>query len=87
MDLESRLNEYISNSRSNAVHNLALMEGIDEEALTKFLSEYDYLHREKPEIIQKAIRAKKGLKLLERSTMLKRVIEQLREIINTYNWD
>ena len=87
MDLESRLNEYISNSRSNAVHNLALMEGIDEEALTKFLSEYDYLHREKPEIIQKAIRAKKGLKLLERSTMLKRIIEQLRDIINTYNWD
>ena len=87
MDLESRLNDYIATSRSNAVHSLAVSEGIDEEALTKFLSEYDYLHREKPEIIQKAIRAKKGLKLLERSTMLKRIIEQLREIINTYNWD
>ena len=87
MDLESRLNDYIATSRSNAVHYLAVSEGIDEEALTKFLSEYDYLHREKPEIIQKAIRAKKGLKLLERSTMLKRIIEQLREIINTYNWE
>jgi type I restriction enzyme R subunit len=87
MDLESRLNDYIATSRSNAVHYLAVSEGIDEEALTKFLTEYDYLHREKPEIIQKAIRAKKGLKLLERSTMLKRIVEQLREIINTYNWD
>jgi type I restriction enzyme R subunit len=87
MDLESKLNNYIATSRSNAVHSLAVSEGIDEEALTKFLSEYDYLHREKPEIIQKAIRAKKGLRLLERSTMLKRIIEQLREIINTYNWD
>ena len=87
MDLESRLNEYIATSRSNAVHSLAMMEGIDEEALTKFISEYDYLHREKPEIIQKAIRAKKGLRLMERSVMLKRIVEQLREIINTYNWD
>ena len=87
MDLESRLNEYIATSRNNAVHSLAVFEGIDEEALTKFISEYDYLHREKPEIIQKAIRAKKGLKLMERSTMLKRIIERLREIINTYNWE
>ena len=87
MDLESKLNDYIATSRSNAVHSLAVSEGIDEEALTMFLSEYDYLHREKPEIIQKAIRAKKGLRLLERSTMLKRIVEQLREIINTYNWD
>ena len=87
MDLESRLNEYIATSRSNAVHSLAMMEGIDEDALTKFISEYDYLHREKPEIIQKAIRAKKGLRLMERSVMLKRTVEQLREIINTYNWD
>jgi len=87
MDLESKLNNYIATSRSNAVHSLAVSEGIDEEALTKFLSEYDYLHREKPEIIQKAIRAKKGLRLLERSTMLKRIVEQLRDIINTYNWD
>ena len=87
MDLESRLNDYIATSRSNAVHCLAISEDIDEEALNKFLSEFDYLHREKPEIIQKAIRAKKGLRLMERSTMLKRIIEQLREIINTYNWD
>jgi type I restriction enzyme R subunit len=87
MDLESRLNEYIATSRNNAVHSLAVFEGIEEEALTKFISEYDYLHREKPEIIQKAIRAKKGLKLMERSMMLKRIIERLREIINTYNWD
>jgi len=87
IDLESRLNEYIATSRNNAVHSLAAFEGIDEEALTKFISEYDYLHREKPEIIQKAIRAKKGLKLMERSMMLKRIIERLREIINTYNWD
>lgn len=87
MDLESRLNNYIQTARSNAIHDLAIFEDIDEEALNKFISEYDFLQREKPEIIKKAIKAKKGLKLMERSTMLKRIIDQLRDIIKTFNWD
>ena len=66
---------------------LASAEGIEEETLTKFISEYDYLQREKPEIIQTAIRAKKGLKLMERTSMLRRITDRLREIINTFNWD
>ena len=87
MDLESRLNNYITTARNNAIHDLALDEGIDEEALTKYMSEYNFLQREKPEIIMKAIKAKKGLKLMERTTMLRRILDQLREIINTFNWD
>lgn len=87
MDLESRLTNYISMARSRAIHNLATIEGIDEEALTKYISEYDFLQREKPEIIKNAIKAKKGLKLMERTTMLKRVVSQLRDIINTFNWE
>ena len=87
MDLESRLNNYITTARNNAVRELASAEGIEEEALTKFLAEYDYLQREKPEIIQTAIRAKKGLKLMERTSMLRRITDRLREIINTFNWD
>lgn len=51
------------------------------------ISEYDFLQREKPEIIKNAIKAKKGLKLMERTTMLKRVVSQLRDIINTFNWE
>jgi type I restriction enzyme R subunit len=85
MDLESRLTNYISMARSRAIHDLATIEGIDEEALTKYISEYDFLQREKPEIIKNAIKAKKGLKLMERTTMLKRVVSQLRDIINTFN--
>ena len=87
MDLESRLTNYISMARSRAIHDLATIEGIDEEALTKYISEYDFLQREKPEIIKNAIKAKKGLKLMERTTMLKRVVSQLRDIINTFNWE
>ena len=87
MDLESRLTNYISTARNKAIHDLAVIEGIDEEALTKYISEYDFLQREKPEIIKNAIKAKKGLKLMERTTMLKRVVNQLRDIINTFNWE
>ena len=39
------------------------------------------------EIIMKAIRAKKGLKLMERTTLLRRILDRLRDIINTFNWD
>ena len=87
MDLESRLTNYISMARSRAIHELATVEGINEEALTKYISEYDFLQREKTEIIKNAIKAKKGLKLMERTTMLKRVVSQLRDIINTFNWE
>ena len=87
IDLETRLNNYITIARNNAIHELAIDEGIDEEALTKFIAEHDFLQREKPEIIMKAIRAKKGLKLLERTTLLRRILDRLRDIINTFNWD
>jgi type I restriction enzyme R subunit len=86
MDLESRLNDFVSAARQEAVEHLAYQEQIDSQVLTSFLREYDYLQREKPEIIQEAIKRKKiGLK--ERSSILKRVLEQLRTIINTYNWE
>ena len=87
IDLETRLNNYITIARNNAIHELAIDEGIDEEALTKFIAEHDFLQREKPEIIMKAIRAKKGLKLMERTTLLRRILDRLRDIINTFNWD
>ena len=87
IDLESRLNDYIALSRSNAIHDLATDEGIEEESLVKFVDEYNYLHREKPEIIQRAVKSKKGLKLLERTRLQHRILDRLRKIINTYNWD
>lgn len=87
IDLESRLNDYIIAARRNAVHELASAEGIEESALTEYIEEYDYLQREKPEIIQAAIRARKGLRLMERTSMLRRITDRLREIIKTFNWE
>ena len=65
---------------------LAESEGLNVDALVKFIREYDYLQREKIEIVQDAIKQKK-VGLVERRNILKRVIAKLRAIIETFSWD
>jgi type I restriction enzyme R subunit len=86
MDLESRLNSFVIRKRAGAVHRLAEEEDIDPQALAAFITEYDYLQREKPEIIQDAVRQKK-VGLRERRTILDRVTGRLRGIIEMFNWN
>ena len=84
IDLETRLTNYVSVARNKAIDKLAEDEGLSREALRDYLAQYDYLQREKPEIIQNAIKEKKvGLK--ERRNILKRVLGKLRVIIDTFN--
>lgn len=65
---------------------MAEEESIDKEALIKFLNEYDFLQKEKPAILQEAIKKKKiGLK--ERRALLKRVMDKLHSIIELFNWE
>ena len=86
IDLEGRLQRYILKMKNKAVHDLAVDEGVEEEALCNFIAEYDYLGREKPEIIQDAVRKiKMGLML--RSAKVKHILEKMREIIDLFNWD
>ena len=86
IDLETRLTNYVSAARERAVEDLAKEEALNCEALKEYLAQYDYLQREKPEIIQNAIKEKKvGLK--ERRNILKRVLGKLRVIIDTFNWE
>jgi len=86
MDLESRLNEYMNKARREAVEFIADEEGIEMNALIEFLDEYDYLQREKPEIIQDAIKKKKA-GIIERKRIQNRVLKKLRTIINLFNWE
>ena len=86
IDLEGRLQRYILKMKNKAVHDLAVDEGVEEEALCNFIAEYDYLGREKPEIIQDAVRKiKMGLML--RSAKVKHILEKMREIIDLFNSD
>ena len=87
MDLESRLTKYVTEARLRAISDLAKEEDIDVNALIKYVQEYDYLQREKPEILQNAIKQKKGLRLLQRSGLLKSLTTKLRNIINTFSWE
>ena len=86
IDLEGRLKEYINNAKNIAIADLAKTEGIRKDALVEFFKEYDYLQREKVEIIQDAIKEKR-VGLIERRNILKRVMTKLRAIIDTFNWD
>lgn len=86
MDLETRLKDYIIEKKTEAIEDLAMVEGVDPEALGKYMSEYDYLGREKPEIIQEAVRKKK-MGLLARSATVRRIIEKMREIIELFSWE
>ena len=88
MDLESRLKEYVSKAKNKAIEELADDEELSFEALAEFFREYDYLQREKPEIIQEAIKNRKTkVGLVERRNILKRVMARIRTIIDTFNWD
>ena len=86
IDLEGRLQRYILKMKNKAVHDLAVDEGVEEEALCNFIAEYDYLGREKPEIIQDAVRKTK-MGLMLRSAKVNRILEKMREIIDLFNWD
>lgn len=85
-DLEERLNNYISIERNNAVDKLAKDEGLDVAVLNHYLSEYDYLQKEQPEIIQEALK-EKHLGLIKRRKTLTRILDSLHSIIRTFSWE
>lgn len=86
IDLESRLANYVNQEQQKAIQDLAEEENIEEHALTKFINEYKFLQKEKPNILQEAIKKKK-LGLKERRNVLKRIIGKLRTIIEIFNWE
>ena len=85
-ELEERLNQYIVSERTKAVNDLADEEQISVEVLNHYMKEYDYLQKEQPEIIQKALK-EKHLGLIKTRKALTRIMERLRSIIKTFNWE
>ena len=85
-DLEERLNNYITTERNNAVDKLAKEEGLDVSVLNHYMSEYDYLQKEQPEIIQEALK-EKHLGLIKRRKTLTRILDRLQSIIRTFSWE
>ena len=85
-DLEERLNNYIVTECNNAVNTLAKDEDLDASVLNHYLSEYDYLQKEQPEIIQEALK-EKHLGLIKKRKALARIMDRLRSIIKVFNWE
>lgn len=71
-DLEEKLKQYVSEQKYKAIEELAENEDLSLDALLEFFREYDYLQREKVEIIQSAIQNRKAKAgLVERRNILK----------------
>ena len=85
-ELEERLNQYIVSERNKAVKDLSDDEQIPTEVLNLYIKEDDYLQKEQPEIIQKALK-EKHLGLIKTRKALTRIMERLRNIIRTFNWE
>ena len=85
-ELEERLNQYIVSERNKAVKDLSDDEQIPTEVLNLYIKEYDYLQKEQPEIIRKALK-EKHLGLIKTRKALTRIMERLRNIIRTFNWE
>ena len=85
-DLEERLNNYITEERSKAITCVATEEDLNVDILNHYLSEYDYLQKEQPEIIQEALK-EKHLGLSKRRKTMERILGKLRSIIKTFSWD
>lgn len=86
LDLESRLSEYIKTERAKAINELAWREALPVEVFDRYLKEYDYLQKSKPEIIQEALRPK-HLGLVKTRESVRRIVNSLSTIIQTFNWD
>ena len=86
IDLETRLNNFVAEERNKAIAELAEQEDIPMEALKKFMDEYEYLHREKSEIIRDAVKDKKML-YKERRSLMSRVLARLHAIVSIFFWE
>ena len=86
IDLETRLNNFVAEERNKAIAELAEQEDIPMDALKKFMDEYEYLHREKSEIIRDAVKDKKML-YKERRSLMSRVLARLHAIVSVFFWE
>jgi len=85
-DLEERLNNYVREEKEKALRLLSEKENVPLEALNKYISEYDYLQQERTDILQDVLK-EQHLGLIKRRNKLKTLLDQLRTIIRTFNWD
>jgi len=85
-DLEERLNQYVRVEKAKAIERVATEEEIPVETVNRYIAEYDFSGKELTEIIQDALK-EKHLGLIKRRRTLSRIIERLRNVIRTFNWD
>lgn len=85
-DIESDLDKYIVAQRAKAIEKVAKEEGVNEELLHEYITEFEYLGKAKNEIIKKAIEPL-TLTFRENQAKKKSIIEKMQDIIKLFSWN
>ena len=85
-DIESDLDKYIIAERAKAIGKVAAEEGVNEELLHEYITEFEYLGKPKNEIIKRAIEPL-ILTFRENQAKKKSIIEKMQDIIKLFSWN
>ena len=84
LDLKARMNAFVEYEREKQLEQLSKEEEISFDILYAYISEWNFLHREKVELIDEVLKGK-GLGLVAKRKKRADLIAKLRDIIETYN--
>jgi type I restriction enzyme R subunit len=85
-DMESDLDKYILAQRAKAIEKVAAEEGVSQELLDEYITEFEYLGKPKNEIIKRAIEPL-TLTFRENQAKKKSIIEKMQDIIKLFSWN
>lgn len=84
LDLKARMNAFVEYEREKQLEQLSKEEEISFDILYAYISEWNFLHREKVELIDEVLKGK-GLGLVAKRKKRADLIKKMRDIIDTYN--
>lgn len=84
LDLKARMNAFVECEREKQLEQLSKEEEISFDILYAYISEWNFLHREKVELIDDVLKGK-GLGLVAKRKKRSELIKKMRDIIETYN--
>ncbi|MBR6104842.1 MAG: type I restriction endonuclease subunit R [Paludibacteraceae bacterium] len=84
LNLKERMNAFVDLERQHQLEQMSEDEDIPFDTLLAYISEWNFLHREKTELLDAVLKERK-LGLIAKRKKREQLVMQLRDIIDTYN--
>ena len=84
LNLKERMNAFVDLERQHQLEQLSEEEDIPFDTLVAYISEWNFLHREKTELLDTVLKERK-LGLIAKRKKREQLVMRLRDIIDTYN--